>query len=74
MENGCTNKNRIVSDQSRHNIGRSCSLVICDTDGSPKWLVMNKYDDKHFFFNISFYCTTSLITDYKYTYVTINGL
>jgi hypothetical protein len=23
---------------------------------------------------ISFYCTTSLITDYKYTYVTINGL
>ena len=27
-----------------------------------------------FFFNISFYCTTSLITDYKYTYVTINGL
>ena len=29
---------------------------------------------KTFFFNISFYCTTSLITDYKYTYVTINGL
>jgi len=27
-----------------------------------------------FFFNISFYCTTSLITDYKYTNVTINGL
>jgi len=26
-----------------------------------------------FFFYISFYCTTSLITDYKYTYVTING-
>ena len=25
-------------------------------------------------FFISFYCTTSLITDYKYTYVTINGL
>ena len=27
-----------------------------------------------FFFNISFHCTTSLITDYKYTQVTINGL
>jgi len=26
------------------------------------------------FFYISFYCTTSFITDYKYTYVTINGL
>ena len=26
------------------------------------------------FFLISFYCTTSLITDCKYTYVTINGL
>ena len=25
-------------------------------------------------FNISFCCTTSLITDYKYTYVAINGL
>jgi len=29
------NKNRTVSDQSRHNIGRCCSLVICDTVGSP---------------------------------------
>ena len=27
-----------------------------------------------FFIYISFYCTTSIITDYKYTYVTINGL
>jgi len=27
-----------------------------------------------FLFFVSFYCTTSLITDYKYTYVTINGL
>ena len=26
------------------------------------------------FLYIPFYCTTSLITDYKYTYVTINGL
>ena len=25
-------------------------------------------------FYISFYCTTSLITEYKYTYVTINWL
>jgi len=33
-------------------------------------------DEEHdyIFFNMSFYCTTSLITDYKYTYVTINGL
>jgi len=27
-----------------------------------------------YIFYISFYCATSLITDYKYTYVTINGL
>jgi len=27
-----------------------------------------------YYIYISFYCTTSLITDYKYTYVTINGL
>ena len=27
-----------------------------------------------FFFISHFYCTASLITDYKYTYVTINGL
>jgi len=33
--NECTNKNTIVCDQSRHNIGRSSSVVICDTDGSP---------------------------------------
>ena len=30
-------------------------------------------DDDDNFFYISLYCTTSLITDYKYTYVTING-
>jgi len=28
----------------------------------------------YLFFYISIYCTTSLITDYKYTYVTINAL
>ena len=27
-----------------------------------------------FYIYISFYCTTSLITDYKYTYVAINGM
>ena len=40
-------------------------------------LRINEKGDERFkmnFFYISFYCTTSLITDYKYTYVTINGL
>jgi len=33
----------------------------------------NKKHNELYFFLISFHCTTSLITDYKYTYVTING-
>ena len=36
--------------------------------------VLRKCGFKEYFFYISFYCTTSLITDYKYTQVTINGL
>ena len=46
--------------------------TVCMTWQVPKGdipVLMN-----NFFLYISFYCTASLITDYKYTYVTINGL
>jgi len=41
--------------------------------GSPRSAVTVVSKSVYFFY-IFFYCTTSLIIDYKYTYVTINGL
>ena len=52
---------------SRH---ESPSSVLCGLIITVVMLIFNYM----FFIYISFYCTTSLITDYKYTYVTINGL